>query len=270
MKTITVEIEPIDNLIEIVPIADVHIGSHEFNETLFKNTIDYILEKKNRYCILNGDIVDNATRNSIANVFENDLTPNESVALATKYLMPLVEQNKILCYTSGNHEDRSNKDSDITPAVMLASNLFITDRYSPTTAYIFASVKDGYKGDVRKRICFHIFVAHGKGGGRSIGAKANSLEAMSSIVDADVYIHSHTHAPISFKQDYLSVDDPHKQLIQKERLYVNTNAFLNYGGYGEKALYKPASQSIPKIYLKIVRDCSCRLDRLHKVMWCEI
>lgn len=34
-----------------------------------------------------------------------------------------------------------------------------------------------------------------------------------------------------------------------EKLFINTAAYLNYGGYGDKQGFKPASKSTPILYL---------------------
>ena len=48
-----------------------------------------------------------------------------------------------------------------------------------------------------RQMCYTIYTTHGRGGGRKEGAKAIRLADMASIVDADIYIHSH-----AFTNDY--------------------------------------------------------------------
>ena len=90
---------------------------------------------------------------------------------------------------------------------------------------------------------------HGSGGGRKEGATAIRLADMSSIVDADIYIHSHTHLPMIMKQSYHRIDKSNSMVRIVEKLYVNTAANLNYGGYGEAQEFKPSSKTSPVIYL---------------------
>jgi hypothetical protein len=45
-----------------------------------------------------------------------------------------------------------------------------------------------------------------------------------------------------------------------DKLFVNTAAALNYGGYGDRQGYKPASKSSPVIYL----------DGLKRNMWAKL
>ena len=90
---------------------------------------------------------------------------------------------------------------------------------------------------------------HGSGGGRKEGAKAIRLADMASIIDCDFYIHSHTHLPMVMKQAYHRIDTANSAVALADKLFVNTAANLNYGGYGEAQEFKPSSKDTPTIYL---------------------
>lgn len=96
---------------------------------------------------------------------------------------------------------------------------------------------------------YTVFVNHGSGGGRKEGAKAIRLADMASIVDADVYIHSHTHLPMVLKQAYYRTCIGNDSAAKVDKLFVNTAAALDYGGYGDAKEYKPSSKDTPTIYL---------------------
>lgn len=274
MKSITCELQSINNEIEIYAIGDTHIGSMNFNEPLLLNLIDHILAKPNRYVILNGDIVDCTFKDSAGNVYENEMSPQVALSYASLKLSPLAKANRILCTTGGNHDDdRSMRLVGISTAQQLAVLLGIPHLYSSDSCMIFARCKDMVKGHKSQNVMFHIFVNHGNnGGGATMGSKANALEKMAYIVpNADVYIHSHTHSPMTFKDEICCIDDVRQRLVWRSRLYVNTNAFLNYfNSYGEKKLFKPQSQAIPKITLKAIRECKKDSDKVVKVATCEI
>lgn len=274
MKVIHRVIKGVSGEIEIVVIGDTHIGSPNCNESLLKKTIDYVLNKNNCYAILNGDIVDNCLISSVGNIYESQMTPSEAVSYAVMYLKPLADKGKILCTLGGNHDhDRSKKIADISPAEQLASMLGLVELFSADSVILDLNVTDGVKGKSNKNANYVLFISHGRNGGVSTGSKANACEKMSLIFpNADIYIHSHTHSPLSFKDEYVYYDNHKKVPIWKERLYVNTNAFLNYfNSYGEAKMYRPQSQSVPKIRLKSIRMCQNKgLDRVIKSMSCEI
>lgn len=96
---------------------------------------------------------------------------------------------------------------------------------------------------------YAIYGKHGAGGGRRPGAKANRLEDMMMVVDADIYLHSHTHLPFIMKKAFYRCDYRNRKITKVEKLFVNTNAFLDFGGYGEEKGYSPLSTQYPKIIL---------------------
>lgn len=50
--------------IKIIPIADVHCGSINFNLKRWKQFKEYILKEDNIYIVIVGDLIDNQTKNS--------------------------------------------------------------------------------------------------------------------------------------------------------------------------------------------------------------
>ena len=107
---------------------------------------------------------------------------------------------------------------------------------------------------------YTIYTTHGSGGGRKEGGKVNRLADLASIVDADVYIHAHTHLPLIFKESFYRTCSSNSSVALVDKLFVNSGAALNYGGYGDKAGFKPASKASPVIYL----------DGLKHNMWAKL
>jgi hypothetical protein len=110
-------------------------------------------------------------------------------------------------------------------------------------------VRFGWDKVHQRKQCYVIYANHGSGGGRKEGAKAIRLADMASIVDADVYIHSHTHLPMIMKQGFYRVSPQNSMVCNVTKLFVNTSSTLDYGGYGEIFEYKPNSKDTPIIYL---------------------
>ena len=96
---------------------------------------------------------------------------------------------------------------------------------------------------------YSIFCLHGIGGGRKEGAKVNRLADLAEIIDADIYIMSHTHLPAILRNSYFRVNTRHCTVQQVDKLFINTSSSLNYGGYGEAQAYKPNSLETPMIIL---------------------
>lgn len=255
MKCISFNAKTINRELEIIPLSDVHIGDENFNLQLFNDTINYILEKENRYCILNGDIINNATRTSVSDVYNEELTPTAQIIYAAKLLKPLA--NRIISVCTGNHELRSAKDDGIDLTLWLCNELGIQDRYDPNGCVDFIITdlmrrKNTTRGDGRNVAT--LYHTHGSGGGKRVGAKANALEDAGSYLDVDIVVKSHTHLPMAFKQDAYKVNVNTKNISKYTKLFVNTNAFLRFGGYGERMGFKPSSMEVPRIILRFTNN----------------
>ncbi len=233
--------------LEIHPFADEHIGDEYCDIKRLLARIDYVKNTPNAYCILNGDIVDNATKTSIGDTYTQEFNPMEQLQKAVEMFSPI--KDKILCITHGNHENRTYKKEGINLSYLIAAQLGLQDRYTPTSAVIFLRFGKGNKHLHDRKISYTIYALHGSGGGRKEGAKAIRLADMASIIDTDIYIHSHTHLPMVIKQAFHRIDVMNSTVAIVDKLFVNTAANLKYGGYGEAEEFKPSSMDTPVIYL---------------------
>ena len=278
MKVIKTELQAINGEVEVYLIADAHVGSAQFNLQLLVDLINHILKKKNRYVIIDGDIFDMTFIDSKGNVYENEMQPDSALTFGCELLKPLFEKGRVICIVGGNHDDeRSMRLIGISMIEQFAIRMNAGHLFSHDSVMLLVRVLDGVKGHANSKVSYRIFVNHGNnGGGGTMGSKANALEKMALVCPtADVYVHAHTHAPMTFKDQYVDVDDKNGIVKWKERLFVNTNAFLNYfNSYAEKKLIKPASQSYPVIRLKSARvqmgGRKKTFDRTVKHMSCEI
>lgn len=254
MKIIKIDLSRQLTGIELHVFADEHIGDEHCDmERLFKR-IEYVKNTPSAYCILNGDIIDNATKTSIGDTYTQVFSPMEQLRVAVETFEPI--KDKILCITHGNHENRTYKKEGINLSYLLASQLGLSDKYTSTSALLFVRFGEESRGrkesngsgNVRK-VCYTIYTLHGSGGGRKEGAKAIRLADMASIIDCDIYIHSHTHLPMIMKQGFFRIDASNSSAAMVDKLFVNTAANLKYGGYGEAGEFKPSSMETPVIYL---------------------
>lgn len=250
MKVIKIDLPSELEKVEILPLADLHLGDGCCDVDLIKENIEYIRNHDGVYTILNGDIINNSTKSSVGDVYGEELTPMQQLERAYELLN--VIKDKILCITNGNHENRTYKMDGIDLMEILARELGVADRYTKGSAVLFIKVgnNERFKNFTRgHKFLYTIYCNHGFGGGKKPGGKVNSLESMADVVDCDIYLMSHTHLPAMFKENYFRVDATKQTVIPVEKLFVNTNAYLNYGGYGETYGFRPASKDAPRIFL---------------------
>ncbi len=259
------DLSVVDNEIIIYLIADVHVGSAQCNLEKFKEVINEIKNTRNAYIVLNGDLIDNALKDSVS--FEYDgLSPSSSINIVCEILKPVAD--RILCINTGNHEYRTKKASDIDPNLLIATLLGVKSKYSPGASVLFVTLQDAPKRGVAT--LFTILCYHGAGGGTKVGSKANRVQDMSKICQADIYMMSHVHLPMVFKEDYLEIDKAKYSVRQRTRTFVISNSFLNYGGYGEKKGYTPATIAVPKVHLSCKRNHKNYRDNVDKIVYVEV
>lgn len=256
MKSIRIDLPSELKQVEIHTFADEHIGDNNSDIDRLKARIKYVADTENAFCILNGDIIDNATKTSIGDSYSSEFNPMLQLKIAVELFEPIKE--KILCITHGNHENRTYRKEGINLSYLIAAQLGLLDRFTETSAVLF--LRFGLDAKHQRKHCYTIYVLHGSGGGRKEGAKAIRLADMASVVDCDIYIHSHTHLPMVMKQGFFRVERSNSVVVKVDKLFVNTAANLDYGGYGEAAEFKPSSKDTPVIFLSgTKKDFKARL-----------
>ena len=235
------------NELQILALADLHLGDKNANYKQIAEWIEYIKTHDNCYTILNGDLMDMATRHSIGDIFSSDIKPMHQLEQCVKLFDPIKE--KILVVDPGNHEiNRIWKNDGVDMTEIMCQQLGISDRYSPASSLLF--LRFGKDPNHDRPLCYTIFSAHGSGGGgRLPGGKINRLVDMASIVDADIYIMSHVHQPAIVRNSFYRTNMGNSSVAKVDKLYINTAAALDWGGYGEHALFRPASLKTPLLIL---------------------
>lgn len=233
--------------IQILPLADWHNGDPRSDMKRIMGYLDFLRNTPNAYAILNGDLMNTAIRSSLSDVYSETISPMKQLEQCVKLFDGL--QDKVLSIQPGNHELRIWRNDGLDMTQMLATQLNIGDRYSPESSLVFVSFGKWAAHRHNEKVTYSIYCVHGDGGGRTEGAKVNRLMQLASIIDADIYIHSHTHTPAIVKQNYFRVSTTNKSVRQVDKLFINTGAALEWGGYAELKSYKPSCLDTPVIHL---------------------
>lgn len=252
MKCVKVDLPVEHKEIFIEIFSDLHIGSKKCDYKLIQERIEKVKSDPSRYCIVLGDICNNSTKTSVGDVYEEELTPMQQVQKAVRLFEPI--KHKIIGITSGNHERRSYKTDGIDLTYFFASELGLADKYDYCACLLFirfGKVKTNAKGGSHGgKMCYTLYMTHGDGnGGRTIGGKMNGLQRRGQIVDADVIVTGHTHSPATFRDSFFRIDYQNSSVSQREQLFVNASATLNYEEYAELYGMRPSSNVSPVIVL---------------------
>lgn len=240
--------------IELYPISDLHIGDPEFKEKEFKEFVNYVARVEKAYIITLGDLINNAIKSSVSNVYNETMSPSQQKKYIVELLRPVA--NKILGMTGGNHEHRSEKevDNDITQDIAIM--LGIEDRYSKND--IRLKICLGRKKSNSKKVAYTIYASHGFSAGRRIGGVMNNAElAGLNYENVDIYIFGHAHKKAVYKNTAFVFDDKNNVVVPKERYFVLTSAWTGYSGYARRKMLIPSAPGTVKITLSGIEKKVC-------------
>lgn len=227
--------------IKIYPISDVHLGAAEHMEALWCDFVDKVRCDENSYVILGGDLINNSTRNSVANVFAETMRPREQKRVMAEMLSPI--KDKILCAVTGNHERRSGKDADDDPTYDIMCKLDLEHLYRENVAFL--KLQFGNKqGDGRSNPTYTFVVTHGAGGGMLTGGSVNRNERFGYVIDGmDCLVVGHTHKPWVTQPSKIKIDPYNNKVSIKPFKVVSSTSWLEYGGYAAQKMLLPSSHA---------------------------
>lgn len=237
---------------EILLAADAHNGSAEFDERKWER-FEELLKRPNTFVIFAGDQMEYATRTSKSDVYTQRLSPSQQKRWWIEHLRPY--KGKVICIVDGNHEyNRASKDADDFPLYDVALALGIEDRYRSEAAFVDIGV--GHIGTAGKQARYVFRVQHQAKNNVNHGT-ADGFEGI------DVFVSGHTHKPMDKPLGKLIYDTKNKAVVQKDVENVVCGHFLQYGGYGERAGYRPTSQKLYSVILSGKHDKSIETRGFH-------
>lgn len=230
--------------IKIYPIADVHLGAIEHAETEWQMFLKRIMNEDS-YIILAGDLLNNSTRGTrFANPFDEVLRPREAKRRMVEYLEPV--KDRILCVVTGNHEQRTLRDSDTDLTYDICTKLDIEHLYRENMAFMRVSL--GKRQSSSKPEATYTFcVTHGSGGGIYTGAAVNRSERFGNAIEGvDCIVTGHVHKGFVSKPAKIVVDSRNGRVLMRHYVVVSCVSWLNYGGYAARAMLLPAHVCDPQ------------------------
>ena len=246
-------------------IGDLHVGAIEANIKGWEQFTQKILQDKNAYIVILGDMMNNATKTSVSNVYEEVLRPREQKRYLVSALSQLTE--RILCIVPGNHEQR-NKDVDDEPLYDVACKLDLEDMYRPNAAFLkvcFGSRNAGRKNEKPLQV-YTICCTHGAGGGIYTGAAVNRNERMAMFVNADILAVGHTHKGAITKPARIEIDPYNNSVKMKTTTVISACSWLSYGGYAMRKMLLPSSAQDPENPQTLLLG-GTRYGRYIKTVW---
>jgi len=222
----------------IYPLGDLHIGSHEFDHEKWDKWKAMVLNDPNGYVVLIGDLVENNLRNSVGSPFQQLMSPREQKEELARELRPL--KDRILSGLQGNHEYRTTRNADSCPLYDVMFLLGIEDKYRENAGFL--KVAFGAKqADRQWTYTFAMFHGSSKFKTRVMGYAIDGM---------DVLITGHDHQGQSYFPAKFVIDSKNETVGIKGFVRLAVTPFLKAGGYSLKAMYEPQDHTkIPIIQL---------------------
>ena len=226
-------------------IGDLHVGAIEANIKGWEQFTQRILQDKNAYIVILGDMMNNATKTSVSNVYEEVLRPRDQKRYLVSALSQLTE--RILCIVPGNHEQR-NKDVDDEPLYDVSCKLDLEDMYRPNCAFVKVCFGSRDKGGQTVPLQTYVLaVTHGAGGGIYTGATVNRNERFGMVLEGvDVLCVGHTHKGTISKPSKIVVDIHSNCVKQQSMTVISACSWLSYGGYALSKMLLPSQAQDPE------------------------
>lgn len=227
----TYSILPKDDSVDILVLADLHLGSKDFDYALWDYYQEWLDNNPDVYIMLNGDLIEAGQRNSVGNsVYNSILNPQEQVEAAEKVINKY--KDRIICITEGNHELRIRRQTGINPIKLI------------TPSHI---IYEDYNNPVKLRILGkNIWMHHGKGSSTTESSKITKAKRLWSFrPDIDLQIYSHWHSYFEYYQvtkDFIGNN--------KDRIMVVTGSTLKWEGSYAEASYSPGRLGFPLISIQ--------------------
>ena len=131
MKTITRTLTDCLFPVNILPLADTHIGDAHCDTQLILDTVNRISNNRDYYTILDGDLMNTAIAGSKSDVYHEVMPPSEQLARCAEIFGELADQGKILAVLPGNHEERISRATGVDMTQLLCRELRLPPELVP-------------------------------------------------------------------------------------------------------------------------------------------
>lgn len=206
-----------EDRIKIIPLSDIHYGHNKCNVEQLKELINYIKDNDDIYTFLNGDVIENASKLSVASgVYEQTEMPKSQINSIIELLAPIA--HKIMWSIAGNHEERTYKHMGVDIGQFIADKLEIPYFDEPVYVDIFWGKHN-----------FRIFDQHGASGALTIDGKINrAMKPLEWNDFTNFIIMGHVHDRINKEVKKIIRNYDTFRLDFKKQYVVICSAFLYY------------------------------------------
>lgn len=219
--------------VKVWAVADVHIGAREADIDGFAAFLEKVQSDDDSYLVIVGDLLNNATRSSVSDVYQETMPPHAQVDKAVELLAPVAD--RILGCVGGNHERRSVKDVDLDPMYQVMCMLRKPELYRAHMAFMRVSLRNIGASTHDQ---YALMLVHGKTDNKKRWL-AQSVEGVDAIISG------YTHNGIVEKPARLVFTQKNKVQV-RPLVSLTATSWLGYGGYAMSGLLLPKATGDPQ------------------------
>jgi len=220
--------------IELCHLTDVQFGAVSCQEKKLVEYRDWLLSEPNRFWLWGGDMIDAATKMSVASSYDNKFEPTAQAYHFIELMAPA--RHRIIGYVGGNHERRIK---DFDAGSFIASWLGIP--YSAGKQLI-----DIHYGDHKP---FGVQLFHGKGAAGTKGSKAQMVHRVMQEGDSQLYLVGHLHDALLL-WDWRTRRQGDSTALQKICGGMSSSFLEHWGSYAEVAGMSPTDTMMIRCILE--------------------
>lgn len=234
-----------DKKIKLVVFGDQHYGVGDRSKILNKKLIKYTLENNDAYCVLMGDVLDQAIVGKFGVIGES-FSLHDSLEEFKKDFRELARLGKILGIVPGNHDTRIQEKSGsrFDPVLSIINewnDCFKTlIKYGNPALILHLSFKVNNLGPISYIGLLH----HGEGGGSTTGAIVNKSEKNKNIINNyDFSIQGHFHKFTHSTRCYAEYNIKTMSTVTKRQENFTVGSMVSDARYAREKRMEPTQPS---------------------------
>jgi len=224
-QQVKIKLDKKDDIIQLRPLGDIHIGNLGCDLKEFQKSIDWIKNNHLHYTIGMGDYIDNVMafaqggvdkRWNPETVVRSTLTTEEQTDKFIEMWQPIAHKTGGLL--AGNHEWKTINQRRFIKDFCNVLEIPYLGRLC------FINYQISYGGKILRD--FLICAMHGGYAGMMAGGAVNRMKMISGDFDADIFLMGHNHDTWTRTGVKMAYDKKSNSPIEKKVLYANTGTFL--------------------------------------------
>lgn len=242
--------------IDLYFLHDIHKGSAMHDDVKYNAVKQMILNDDRAYCVIIGDMIENATPNSKSDVFYQTIPPHEQKEWSVDQIRDF--GGKLLAVVDGNHErNRSTRSCGMFPLYDACARVGMEDIYRPHFAVIDIGVGTRRDTGSKKQVRYVGYLVHQATDQVRFGSP-DMVEGF------DFFVSGHDHQPKDKPRGKLIYDTSNKKLRQQDIEVINCGAFMFFGDYGSDSGRRPPSQKMYTLELSgTAKPCGIQSHGFH-------